>query len=112
MRALWLVRANLKSSPGGDTTQILETAAVLPRHGVTVEMTSDRSPDFSRFDVVHLFHLDRVWENVEWCRRIRAAGIPSVLSPIYWPSDEYDRYGRAGMHAALTLFAGAAPYPT
>jgi len=110
MRALWLVRANLKSSPGGDTTQILETSAALRRHGVTIEMTSERCPDLSRFDVVHLFHLDRVWENVEWCRAIRAAGIPSVLSPIYWPSDEYDRYGRAGVRAAITGLAGAAPY--
>ena len=100
----------MKSSPGGDTTQILETAAVLRKHGVSVEMSSARHPDLSRFDIVHLFHLDRVWENVGWCRQVRAAGIPSVLSPIYWPSEEFDRNGRAGLRAALTQLGGTLPY--
>ncbi len=110
MRALWLIRADLESSPGGDTTQILETAAALRQRGVTVELSSAQCPDFGRFDIVHLFHLDRVWENVGWCRQIRAAGIPSVLSPIYWPSDEFDRNGRTGLPAPLAQLGGALPY--
>lgn len=110
MRALWLTRPDLQTSPGGDTTQILETAAALEKRDVVVEMNSARRPDFDRFDIVHLFHLDRVWENVGWCRQIRAAGVPSVLSPIYWPSDDFDRNGREGLSAALTQLGGAGPY--
>ena len=110
MRVLWLTRPDLKSSPGGDTTQILETAASLKKHGVEVEIHSERFPNFRGFDLVHLFHLDRVWENVEWCRQIRACAIPSVLSPIYWPSEEFDRNGRTGLAAALTQLGGSTPY--
>ena len=110
MRALWLTRPDLQSRPGGDTTQILETAATLEKRGVTIEICSDRVPNFSGFDVVHLFHLDRVWENVEWCRQIRTRAIPSVLSPIYWPSQEFDRCGRTGFAAALTQLGGSNPY--
>jgi glycosyltransferase involved in cell wall biosynthesis len=110
MHVLWLIRPDLHSSPGGDTTQILETAAALERRGVSVEMSSTRRPDLSRFDLVHLFHLDRVWENVEWCRQIRATATPSVLSPIYWPTDEFDCNGRTGLGAAVTQFGGSIPY--
>lgn len=110
MRALWLTRPDLKTRPGGDTTQILETAASLEKRGVGIEIRSERFPDFSGFDLVHLFHLDRVWENVEWCKQIRASSIPSVLSPIYWPSDEFDRNGRTGLTAVLTQLGGSAPY--
>ena len=91
MRALLLVRSNLESNPGGDTTQILETAAALRRRGLSIEISSAADPDLGGFDVVHLFHLNRVWENVHWCHLIRAAGIPSVLSPIYWPTEKFDR---------------------
>ena len=110
MRALWLTRPDLQTRPGGDTTQILETAAALEKRGVVVEMSSARRPDFAGFDIVHLFHLDRVWENVGWCRQIRSAGLPSVLSPIYWPSDDFDRNGREGLGAALTQLGGAGFY--
>ncbi len=110
MRALLLVRSDLKKRPGGDTTQILETAAALRRRGVAVEISSAADPDLRRFDLVHLFHLGRVWENVHWCRLIRAAGIPSALSPIYWPTEKFDRFGRTGLGGALSRLGGAAVY--
>jgi hypothetical protein len=40
MRVLWLVRKNLTTHRGGDTTQILQTANALRRRGVDVVVDS------------------------------------------------------------------------
>jgi len=112
MRALWLVRENLTQHPGGDTTQILRTAEALRAKGVHVELSADPLPDLAGFDVVHLFHLDRLWENVPHCRRIRTHGIPAVLSTIYWPPDEFDHGGRDGIQGKLARAFGSRAYET
>lgn len=110
MRALWLVRADLEAHPGGDTTQIQRTAAALRKRGLSVVLSSDPRPDLRNVDVVHLWHLDRIWENLRWCQQIRAAGVPSVLSPIYWPTEEYDRRGRVGLQGLMSRLVGADSY--
>ncbi|MFQ5805048.1 MAG: hypothetical protein ACE5I3_01220, partial [Phycisphaerae bacterium] len=112
MRALWLVRDNLETHPGGDTTQILRTKAALERLGVTVELARHPGPEPGTYDVVHLFHLDRLWEHLAVCRRLRAARVPAVLSPIYWPADEFDRGGRAGPQGTLARVLGSQAYQT
>jgi glycosyltransferase involved in cell wall biosynthesis len=110
MRVLWLVRKNLTTHPGGDTTQILQTADALRRRGFDIVLGSDSRRDLQPFDLVHLFHLDRLWENVAHARRARAAGRPIVLSTIYWPADEFDRAGRAGVQGWLARTFGSARY--
>lgn len=110
MRVLWFVRDNLETHPGGDTTQILRTAAALRRLGVSIDFTSDPAAPLDGCDVVHLFHLDRLWEHLPVCRRLRAANAPAVLSTIYWPSDEFDRAGRGGVQGALARLLGTQAY--
>lgn len=110
MRVLWLVRDNLETHPGGDTTQILRTAAALRGLGVSIDFSSDPLAPFSGYDLVHLFHLDRLWEHLPVCRRLRAAGSPAVLSTIYWPSDEFDREARTGLQGALARILGTRAY--
>lgn len=112
MHALWLVRDNLEAHPGGDTTQILQTKAGLERLGVTVELAADLGRGFEEFDLVHLFHLDRLWEHLAVCRRLRAARVPTVLSTIYWPADEFDRSARAGLQGTLARLLGSGSYQT
>ncbi len=96
MRVLWLVRSNLRTHPGGDTVQILQTAGHLRRLGVEVVLSDALRPQLAGFDLAHLFHLDRLWELVPLCRHLRRRGLPAVLSPIYWPTDAFDRGGRTG----------------
>ncbi len=110
MRAIWLVRDNLEQHPGGDTTQILATADALRGRGASITLSSESKPDLSNFDVVHLFHLDRTWETVPWCQQIRAARRPSVLSPIYWPSDEFDQNGRMGAQGFVSRMGAGDAY--
>ena len=110
MHVLWLVRDNLERHPGGDTTQIRETARALRERGVRIETSSDPRPDFRGYDLVHLFHLDRLWENVPHCRGIAAFGIPAVLSSIYWPADEFDQHGRGGAQGLFSRTLGRRTY--
>lgn len=112
MRALWFVRDNLETHSGGDTTQIVQTKAGLERLGVTVELASGLDRELESFDVIHLFHLDRLWEHLPLCQRMHAARVPAVLSTIYWPADEFDRGGRTGVQGALARFFGSDSYRT
>jgi len=112
MRLLWIVRADLERHPGGDTTQIHGTAKALRELGHEVELTSDARPDFAGHDLVHLFHLDRLWENLPHARRLAAEGRPAVLSTIWWPSAEFDARGRHGPQAWIARTFGARAYPT
>lgn len=110
MRVLWLVRDNLEAHPGGDTTQILQTAAALRRLGVSIDFSSNPSDWSSDYDLAHLFHLDRLWEHLSACRVLREAGAVTVLSTIYWPSDEFDRHARTGLQGALARLVGTRRY--
>lgn len=112
MRALWLVRKNLWQHTGGDTTQIVETARALRARKVTVDLSNDPHPEFTGYDVVHLFHLDRLWDHALHCSRLRRQGRPAVLSPIYWPADRFDRAGRRGVQGVLSRMLGSSRYPS
>jgi glycosyltransferase involved in cell wall biosynthesis len=112
MRALWIVRDNLETHPGGDTTQILRTKDGLERLGVSIELAGRLVLESTGFNVVHLFHLDRLWEHLAVCGRLRTARIPAVLSTIYWPADEYDRGGRPGVQGAMARLLGSDNYQT
>ncbi|MDG2148012.1 MAG: glycosyltransferase family 4 protein, partial [Planctomycetota bacterium] len=95
MRALWLIRRSLEEQPGGDTIQVLRTAEALGKLGVEITMTPTPGRNLEHYDVVHLFHLDRLWENLHHCRMLRTRKIPTLLTPIFWASDAFDRYGRS-----------------
>ncbi len=110
MRVLFLTRKNLTQHPGGDTTQILQTAAAARDAGVTVDVHDEPPADLAAYDVVHLFHLDRLWENLAHARMCHAAGVPAVLSTIYWPTNDFDVGGRAGWQGWLARRAGPERY--
>lgn len=110
MRVLMLVRDNLHTHTGGDTTQIDRTAAALRRLGVEIDLSSSAPENLASYDVVHLWHLDRLWENLAHARIISHAKIPAVLSTIYWPPDEYDHHARPGFQGWLACTLGSRRY--
>ena len=85
VRVLFPVRSDLQTQAGGDTVQILGSAQVLRERGVDVVICSDGSARPADFDLVHLWHLERVHETYIHCARAQAADRPVVLTPIYWP---------------------------
>ncbi len=112
MKALWLVRDDLEQHAGGDTVQILRTAEALRARGHDVELNAEPQPSFAGFDIVHLFHLDRLWENGSHVRRLERSNVPVVLSTIWWPTDEFDAAGRSGLQGTLARTFGASAVPT
>jgi len=87
-------RVTLFSVPGGDTIQMLKTKQYLERLGVECDISLELEPDLSRYDLVHLFNLMRPQEVFLQARNAKRQGKPVVLSPIYGPYTEYERYGR------------------
>ncbi|TVQ61738.1 MAG: glycosyltransferase [Phycisphaerales bacterium] len=110
MRALWCVRANLREHAGGDTTQVEQTAGALRARGVEVTIDYGGRTDPRGHDLVHVFHLDRPWENLVWARRAREAGVPVAVSSIWWPQHEFDAHGRTGAQGALSRAIGSDRY--
>jgi glycosyltransferase involved in cell wall biosynthesis len=109
MRALFVVRRNLTIHTGGDTTQILSTADALRALGVGVDLVHDVPKRLDRWDVVHLFHLDRLWENIPHLAAVRRRR-PVVLSPIWWPKDDYNAHARRGVQGVLARAVGTGAY--
>lgn len=97
LRVLFAARADLRSAPGGDTAQILGTAAALRELGVQVTIGGPDEPDPAGFDLVHLWHLERTHESYLPLIRARRAGVPVALSPIYWPAGGVPRRVHARM---------------
>lgn len=105
MRVLFVVRPDLEVHRGGDTTQILSTARELEVLGVQIEIAHAVPPGVAGFDLVHMFHLDRLWENVPHLRAVRGIR-PVVLSPIWWPKDDYNAHSRQGIQGSIARIVG------
>jgi len=94
-------RVSLFAVPGGDTVQIVETMRALRRLGVEADLSTSLAADPRAYAVVHLFNLGRVQETAFHARRAAQAGVPVVLSPIYWNPGEFERRGHFGVRAAV-----------
>ena len=90
---LWMINGN--AIPGGHRVQLDQTARFLRELGVEVEVSFEEEMPVEEFDLVHSFGLPPVW-----MRRCRQAGVPVVLSPIYW--------ARAYATGQANAFAGGA----
>lgn len=89
LRALFLSRATLTSSPGGDTIQLQKTAAELRKLGVAVDIRLAGEPvDPDQYDLVHVFNVIRPADVLAVVRRTTK---PVFLSSIYVDYSEYER---------------------
>lgn len=84
MRVLFQIRPTHAEQGGGDTVHATRTAEELAALGVEAEVSGALAPDLSRFDLVHLFNTELVEPTFRHTLRARAAGVPIVLTPIYW----------------------------
>lgn len=97
MRVLMQLRSNMFS--GGEATQVRETAAVLRRRGVDVEVSESLQPDLRGIDLVHVFGLTQPAEPLLQAEHASCHGRPVALSPAYQDLSEYNRRGRYGLAA-------------
>jgi glycosyltransferase involved in cell wall biosynthesis len=103
MKIAFISRATLYSSPGGDTTQLDETAAGLRRLGVQVDIyLTSQEIDYSRYDLLHFFNIIRP---ADILRHTGQTKVPYLISTIFV---EYDNIpGEGAIRSALKKVIGS-----
>ena len=101
MKIAFIVRPNLYTIAGGDTVQIDQTAKKLRELGVEVNIYLSTSEiNYQQYNLLNFFHLTRpaaiLWHSSK-------TTVPFVLSTIYCPYGEYDKYQQKGLRK---IFAG------
>jgi glycosyltransferase involved in cell wall biosynthesis len=101
MRALFQIRPNHADQSGGDTVHAVRTAEELRPLGVETDISGDLAPDLSGYDLIHLFNTELVEPTFRHVLRARQAGLPIVLTPIYWrpplEDESFDEVDRANL---------------
>jgi glycosyltransferase involved in cell wall biosynthesis len=94
MNILMIVRSNLYTSAGGDTTQIDMTATHLRKLGVGVDIVlSNEVKNLEGYDLLHFFNIIRPDDILPF---INTGRIPFVVSTIFVDYTEYERNNRSG----------------
>ncbi|NLY91069.1 MAG: glycosyltransferase family 4 protein [Firmicutes bacterium] len=89
MKVLMQNRSSIFKMLAGDSVQMNKTREALLQLGVEVEIKTQPTTDFSRYDLVHLFNIIPIEETYQFYQRAKKYGIPIVLSPIYWDPKEF-----------------------
>jgi len=102
MKVAFISRASLFSDKGGDTIQIVNTAAELRTLGIEVDIfLADQKPDYCIYDFLHFFNIIRPDDILPHINRTR---IPFVVSTIFVDYSEYEKKARQGPSALLFRF--------
>lgn len=89
-KILMLARPNLLAYPGGDTTQILQTAEHLRQAGLIIDI-NPTTISYDQYDLVHFFN---IIDPEDILGHLPLLQQPYVISTIYVLYEEYDRYYR------------------
>ncbi len=86
MRVLFVNgREDARLNPGGDNIQMSKTQAALEELGIEVVVREpDALEDLPPCDLAHLFNIQMPQSSWRVFRRLRQAGLPVVISSIYW----------------------------
>jgi glycosyltransferase involved in cell wall biosynthesis len=99
MRVAFITRSTLYTVPGGDTVQVLQTAAHLAEIGVDVEVKlSNEEICYEDFDLLHFFNLTRPADILYHSQK---ANKPFVVSTILCNYSEYDKHQAKGLRALI-----------
>lgn len=99
MRVAFISRKTLFSSPGGDTTQMLQTAEALKRQDVSCSIFSSNEPiDYEQFDLLHFFNIIRPADILPHLKKTKK---PFVVSTIYVEYRNHDHEANKGLSKLL-----------
>ena len=102
MKVAFISRASLFSDKGGDTIQLINTAAELKILGIEVDVfLADQNPDYSQYDLLHFFNIIRPDDILP---HISRSHVPFVVSTIFVDYSEYEKKARGGLSAFLFRF--------
>jgi glycosyltransferase involved in cell wall biosynthesis len=92
MKVLMQNRSTAFSLPGGDTVQMMKTKEYLEKLGVMVDISLEKEPDVTHYNLVHVFNVQDIavmYSNPQILNAKRQ-GRPVALSTIYWNFSEHD----------------------
>lgn len=97
-----IVRSTIYAVRGGDTVQVLQTAAQLVRNNIKVDikLTSDKI-EYEQYDLLHFFNISRPADILYHIQRSKK---PFVLSTIFIDYSEFDKFHRKGLTGLLFRF--------
>jgi poly-D-alanine transfer protein DltD len=99
MKILFIVRPSLFTVKGGDTVQVVETAAALRALDIQVDiMTADEIINYAAYDLLHFFNIIRP---ADMLKHIKKADKRYVVSSIFIDYAAYDQQYRGGMTGLL-----------
>jgi glycosyltransferase involved in cell wall biosynthesis len=102
MKVAFISRASLYIDKGGDTVQLLNTAAQLRNLGIQVDIfLADEKPDYTVYDLLHFFNIIRPDDILPHIIRTEK---PFVVSTIFVDYTEYEKKARQGPSAFLFKF--------
>jgi glycosyltransferase involved in cell wall biosynthesis len=102
MKVLFIARATLYTSPGGDTKQLDLTAEALRSLGVQVDVAlADTSPDYAGYDLLHFFNIIRPADIIYHARK---SGKPFAVSTIFLDYGAFEKKTRGGVMGLLNRF--------
>jgi glycosyltransferase involved in cell wall biosynthesis len=102
MKVVFISRASLYSDKGGDTVQIINTAAQLRTLGIGVDIfLANEEPDYALYDLLHFFNIIRPDDILPHITRTQK---PFVVSTIFVDYSEYEKKARQGPSAFLFKF--------
>jgi glycosyltransferase involved in cell wall biosynthesis len=105
MRIAFISRATLYSSPGGDTVQLMETAAHLRLLNVQVDVfLCNEAINYDRYDLLHFFNIIRPADIIHHAKR---SGKPFVVSTIFVDYGSIKSTHRRGLAKLARQITGA-----
>ena len=91
MKVAMITRATLYSAPGGDTTQVIQTAEALRLADIEVDIhLTNAAVNYSRYDLLHFFNIIRP---ADILRHLAKSHVPYVVSTIYVEYGHEDEQG-------------------
>ena len=105
MKVAFISRTSLFNDKGGDTIQIVHTAAQLRKLDIGVDIfLADEKPDYTLYDLIHFFNIIRPDDILP---HIARTDKPFVVSTIFVDYSEYEKNARRG--ASTFLFKLLSP---
>jgi glycosyltransferase involved in cell wall biosynthesis len=102
MKIAFITRSTLFTDKGGDTIQVIKTAAFLVQRGILVDVKlTSEAIDYSAYDLLHFFNIIRP---ADIYYHICQSNIPFVVSPILIDYSQYDMFYRKGVAGFIFSF--------
>ncbi len=101
MRVLMHCREDWRDHAGGDVVQARRWLFWLNELGIEAHWSDERLPSLQGFDLIHVHNLSRAASLFDTMQHAQRHGTPIVLTTLYWPADDFERWGRPGWAARL-----------